>query len=129
MTRPYLDGPVLLGFAELFDRSYGDPTTLKPYATISPAKAGDVLLPFPCPRCEAVQDVDKKTRENYRDPVRGHSWCTACGLRYHFDANGTPLEEKLGKNATSARPAVIKNGELLRVPSCEEDVFALVGVY
>lgn len=128
MTRRRLiDGPVLLGFAALFDRAYGDPSTPKPYATIAPARVGDTLLPWPCPRCEAVQSTCQKSRDEYRDPDRGHSWCSSCGLRYNLDINGVPLDDGLPAGVTNAQPRVMRDGEVLQLGNREDDVFAIVG--
>lgn len=124
--RVLLDGPVLLGFAEMFDRAYGDPATPKPYPTIAPAKVGDTLLPWPCPRCEEVQKTCQKSRDEYRDPERGHSWCSACGLRYMLDERGAPLDEDLPAGAMSAFPRVTKPGKVFQYDR-DDDVFAVIG--
>ena len=102
--RHLITGPVLIGFAELFDAAHGDPETPRPYVTVAPASVGRVLLPFPCPRCgKACCDaVDPKRRGGYRDAERDFSWCPACGFRYHLDVAGVPLASVLPAGASSA---------------------------
>lgn len=123
--RRLLSGPVLLGFAEVFDRAYGDPKSPRPYLTITPAAVGRSLLPFPCPRCgkSHCDAVDPRKRGGYCDPERGFSWCPSCGLRYKLDTKGTPLTESLKPGAESALPLV--NGESLQLPESEDDYDAL----
>jgi hypothetical protein len=122
-----IDGPVLLGFAELFDRSFGDPTTPRPYATIAPATVGKVLLPFPCPRCTSVQGVCPPDRAAYSDPNRGFSFCSSCGLRYVLDEKGAPLETPIEPGAKSAPPTITKAGKTLQLPPPDDDALALIG--
>lgn len=102
--RMILPGPVLVGFAAMFDRAYGDPKTPRPYARVAPTKMGSVLLPFPCPNCSAVRAevVDPKTRKGYTDEERGFSWCPSCYKRYVIEPEGIPLAEAIPEGAEGA---------------------------
>lgn len=106
--RVLLRGPVLIGFNELFDRAWGEPTTT-PLVTVKPARIGDALLPFACPHCNAVHPemVKPKTSVGYWDKERGFSWCPSCRKRYVLDGRGAPLADKLEVGATHA-PAVLE---------------------
>jgi hypothetical protein len=112
--RLLIPGPVLIGFAEFFDRSYGDPKTPKAtdgnYPTVTPSKLGDTLLPFMCIYCEVVQSVDPKQVANYTDDQRKFSWCPSCRGRYVLDKDGQPLEDDLPAGVNYA-PAAVKHGE------------------
>lgn len=103
-ARKLLSGPVMLGFATYFDGAFGDPSTPRPYAIVRPASVGGILLPFPCPHCEAVraEAVDPLKRDGYADKDRGFSWCPACQGRYVLDLNGVPLAKSLPAGATHA---------------------------
>lgn len=92
-ARRYISGPVLLGFAEAFDASRGDPNTPRPYVTVTPSRLGKTLLPFACPHCEAVSSeaVDPETRSVYLDRDREFSWCPVCRGRYVLQLSGAPL--------------------------------------
>lgn len=116
-----LPGPVLIGFSEMFDRSYGDPKTPRPYVKIMPSCVGGVLLPFPCPHCGEVRSavIDPKKRLGYYDRERSFSWCPSCRKRYVIEPKGQPLTEPLSIGATHA-PALVKRGEkteLIGLPS------------
>lgn len=125
--RIIITGPVLVGFGVLFDRSYGDPKTPRPYPKVIPSRVGDVLLPFACPHCEAVrsQVVDVKKCHGWHDKDRGFSWCPACGGRYVIDGNGTELKEELSVGADAAPAIVERKGErkVLRPRNEGLDVF------
>lgn len=107
-----IPGPVLVGFAEMFDRAYGDPRTPRPYPKVTPTRIGSTLLPFPCPHCGEAQaePVDRKRRENYTDPERGFSWCFSCTKRFVVNPDGVPLADALPAGATAA-PALVDRGE------------------
>lgn len=111
-----IPGPVLVGFATLFDQSYGDPRTPRPYPKVTPSCVGGVLLPFPCPHCSAVRPavIDPKTRVGYWDEERGFSWCPACGKRYVIKSKGTPLVGEIPAGATHA-PALVERGDKTEV--------------
>jgi hypothetical protein len=83
---PILQGPVLVGFDELFDRAYGDPETPRPYAKITPTRLGKTLLPFACPSCDGI--VDTSTIDKHTDKRRGFSWCPHCRKRYVLNDKG-----------------------------------------
>lgn len=110
--RILLPGPVLIGFADLFDRSYGDPRTSLPLVKVTPSCIGGVLLPFTCPHCGAVRSavIDAKTRLGYYDKERGFSWCPTCRGRYIIQPKGRPLEKALPAGATHA-PALVERGD------------------
>lgn len=97
--RLLIEGPVLLGFAELFDEAWGKPSA-EPYPRLTPSRVGPVLLPFECPHCGVVNDPQQA--EHYRDPEREFSWCPSCRRRYVLNGQGTPLAEPLPPGATSA---------------------------
>jgi hypothetical protein len=109
--RLLLSGPVLVGFADVFDRSFGNPKTPRPYPKVTPSAMCGVLLPFECPHCGEVrsQPIDPKTRLGYHDKQRDFSWCPACKGRYVIDPKGTPLVGSLPSNATHA-PALVERG-------------------
>ena len=108
-----INGPVLLGFADVFDASFGDPKTPRPYPRVTPSHVGGVLLPFPCPHCGAVrgEPVHKKKSEGYRDRERGFSWCPACRGRYVMNRDGLPLVDDLPAGAPAAPARVERNGK------------------
>ena len=116
--RLLIQGSVLVGFAEFFDKAWGDPKTPRPYPKVTPARIGASLLPFACPHCGAEsEDAVNKRRDGYRDPQRGFSWCPVCSLRYIVVYEGAPLVDKLEPGAKSA-PALVDRGDgpkLLRV--------------
>ena len=111
--RVLIPGPVLLGFGEIFDRSYGRHDTPRPYPKVTPSCMGEVLLPFPCPHCNAVRSavVDRKTRLGYYDKNREFSWCPACRGRYVINPTGTPLVGALPEGATCAPALVERRGK------------------
>lgn len=127
--RVLIPGPVLLGFATMFDQSYGDPKTPRPYPKVTPSCVGGVLLPFKCPHCSAVRSVviDPKTRLGYRDTERGFSWCPACTKRYDICLEGTPLKKPLPAGATHA-PALVERGDKTTVVGLlVDDGFEVLG--
>lgn len=97
-----ISGPPLCGFHWCFEQAYGDPTTPEPYATVTPARVGKSLLPFPCPKCAAVVEVC----DLQRDLARGYTWCQRCGWRFRLNDNGAPLTITLRPGAEAA-PAVV----------------------
>ena len=107
-----IPGPVLVGFSEFFDRSYGDPRTPRPYPKVTPSCVGGVLLPFPCPHCSAVRSavIDPKKRLGYFDKERDFSWCPSCQGRYEIIPEGQPLIGTLPAGATHA-PALVERGK------------------
>jgi hypothetical protein len=129
--RVLIPGPVLVGFAEFFDRSYGNPKTPKVnggYPIVTPSKIGQTLLPFVCIYCDKVQSVDPKQVTDYTDNQRGFSWCPSCRGRYVLDTNGQPLTQDLPPGAEYA-PAVVRSGEETRViGKSTKDGFTLLGV-
>jgi hypothetical protein len=128
-NRVILSGPVLIGFGDIFDRSFGSDRTPRPYPKVTPSSVGGVLLPFPCPHCgEAKSDaVDPKRRGNYRDKERGHSWCPACQGRYIVDTAGTPLIGELPAGATCAPARVERGGKVEVLEAPVEDGFNAIG--
>jgi hypothetical protein len=112
-----LPGRVLVGFGMLFERSYGNPGTPTQadgsYPKVTPTRLGALLLPFPCPHCEAVRPVvvHPRKRQGYQDAERGFSWCPACSGRYVLDAEGTPLASPLPAGATHAPALVERDGK------------------
>ena len=112
--RILLSGPVLVGFGDVFDRSFGDPSTPRPYPRVTPSRVGGVLLPFPCPHCSAVRPVvvDRKKGAGYYDDERGFSWCPACRKRFVVDTKGMPLEHKLEPGATHAPARIERSGKV-----------------
>jgi len=117
--RLLIPGSVLVGFAEFFDRAWGDPRTPKPYPKVTPARIGDTLLPFACPHCgvESEEAVNKR-RDGYQDERRGFSWCPSCSLRYIVVYEGAPLQGKLQPGAKSA-PALVDRGSGPKLLSAE----------
>ena len=113
----FLKGPVLLGFAEMFDRTRGDEETPWPYPVVVPSAVGPVILPFSCPHCGTTcsELVDPKTRENYYDKERKFSWCPCpdCRKRFFVDRKGEPLAEVLPAGATVA-PSKVEGREKVR---------------
>jgi len=108
-----IPGPVLVGFSEFFDRSYGDPRTPRPYPKVTPSCVGGVLLPFPCPHCSAAHSavIDPKTRLGYFDKERDFSWCPSCQGRYEIIPEGQPLIGALPAGATHAPALVERRGK------------------
>lgn len=111
LRRRLIPGPVLIGFNELFEQSFGDPTTPTPYLKVKPAKVGGALLPFPCVHCGEVRAelVHPHKHRGYRDPSRGFSWCPACKKRFIIDYNGAPLSDSVPAGSDSA-PALVEDG-------------------
>ncbi len=109
--RLLIPGPVLIGFGQVFDQSYGDPRTKLPYPRVTPSCIGAVLLPYPCPHCKAVrsQVIDPKTRLGYYDAERKFSWCPSCRGRYVVNPKGTPLTKSLPPGVDHA-PALVERG-------------------
>ncbi len=128
--RYLIPGPVLIGFGEMFDRSYGDPKTPLPYVRVTPTKIGGVLLPFPCPHCDEVRSVvvDSKRKDHYRDSERGFSWCPACRKRYVINPEGQSLVGELPAGATHAPALVERCGERRMVGLPKADGLNLLGV-
>jgi hypothetical protein len=110
-----IKGTPLLGFADAFDASWGNPATPKPYLRVTPSRLGDALLPFRCPGCGAVltQFSDPGSRSCYTDPQRGHRWCPACGLRILLDVGGMPLPAPLLPGAVVAPSKVTREGAVV----------------
>lgn len=111
MRRRLLPGPVLMGFSTLFDAAWGNPCAPSEIPTLSPTCIGGVPLPFPCPHCGQVRKAmaDPKARLGYTDPVRGFSWCPACGGRFRLDAVGIALPAPLQVGARAA-PCLVTLG-------------------
>ena len=89
--RLLLPGPVLLGFADLFDAAYGRPCAASEIPLVTPTAIGGALLPFSCPHCGAVrpQMATAQGRAEHSDPQRGFYFCPACEGRYRL-APGAP---------------------------------------
>ena len=108
-NRALIPGPVLLGFADLFDEAWGKPGA-GPIPVVTPTAIGGALLPFACPHCGAARKaaVDPRLREGYRDPWRCFSWCPACRGRYRLNTDGGPLPAPMlpGAKAAPAQVAV-----------------------
>lgn len=126
--RKLIPGPILLGFAELFDEAYGR-STAAPMPTVTPSRVGDVLLPFACPHCGVVkpEPVDKKKHDHYADKGRGFSFCPACRGRYVINFKGMPLPEPLPSGATCAPAKVERSGKVEILPVPEESSLDLLG--
>lgn len=118
-----LQGPVLLGFADAFDATYGDPLTPTPYPCVTPSTVGTVLLPFACPRCGVALNVAGLIL--YRDPSRGFRWCPKCQGRFTLDLEGSPLATSLPAGSIMA-PSLI-NGKLGKAPDPSEGSLELLG--
>lgn len=101
--RQLLPGPVLLGFATLYDAAWGTPCPLEKMPMVAPSCIGGVALPFPCPHCGAVRPemADPQQRGAYCDPARGFFFCPACRGRYRLEA-GAPLPVPLRVGAQAA---------------------------
>lgn len=110
--RRLLPGPVLLGFAQLFDAAWGRPCPATEIPTVAPTRLGGQALPFPCPHCGAVRprSKDPAARDDYRDPVRGFCWCPACLGRYRLDREGIALPAPLRPGAQAAPCRVTVGG-------------------
>jgi hypothetical protein len=112
-----LPGRVLVGFGVLFESSYGDPATPTQadgsYPKVTPSRLGGLLLPFPCPYCEAVRPVSvhPRKRQGYQDEERGFSWCPSCQGRYVLDAEGAPLATPLPAGSEGAPAVVERDGK------------------
>lgn len=103
--RRLLPGPVLMGFATLFDAAWGNPCPPGGIPAVTPTIVGGAALPFPCPHCGAavLQAAGASSmRRAYHDPVRGFSWCPACGGRYRIDAAGAPPGRAIEAGAAAA---------------------------
>jgi hypothetical protein len=131
--RRLLHGPALVGFNEMFDSAHGDPKTPRikggSYLKVTPAKVGNVLLPFACPYCGAIKNeaVDPKKRKLYFDPERGFSWCPACRKRYVLDLRGRDLDKALSKGATYAPALVEGDGKPKLVKAPEQNGLQTLG--
>jgi len=125
--RRLIPGPVLLGFAEIFDEAWGKPAPNPPRVT--PSKVGEVLLPFPCPHCSAArpEPVDPRRRSLYEDPGRGFSFCPVCLGRYVVDRAGVPLLGELPRGATSAPARVERGGRVEIARETTGGPFDLIG--
>jgi hypothetical protein len=128
-NRVLVPGPVLIGFGDVFDASYGDPRTPRPYPKVTPSRVGNVLLPFPCPHCGAIRTavIDPKTRNTYRDADRGFSWCPSCQKRFIIDPAGTPLTKALPAGATYAPALVDRGGKVETSTDPVKDSLSLLG--
>lgn len=113
-ARRYISGPVLLGFAEAFDASRGNPNTPRPYVTVIPSRLGKSLLPFACPHCETVAPdaVDSETRSMYLDKDRKFSWCPVCHGRYVLRLDGAPLS-CAARLSDGFAPACVFRGDVM----------------
>jgi hypothetical protein len=104
----------LVGFAQIFDSTYGDANTPWPYLVVTPSAVGSAILPFHCPHCGTVCDelVDPNKREHYYDKLRKFSWCPCpdCRGRFFVDRKGTPLATALPAGATVAPSKVERKG-------------------
>lgn len=127
--RRLIRGPVLLGFAQAFDRASGREDTPRPYPVITPSRVGGVLLPFQCPHCGAVcsETVDPKRRKGYTDKERGFSWCPRCRRRYIVNLEGMPLAEALPAGATFAPARVERGDKVETLDGPREDGLDLLG--
>ena len=123
-----IHGPVLVGFDLLFDRSYGDPSTPRPYPRVTPTAIGGKLIPFPCPHCGAVRPalLHDKRGPGYTDHDRGFSWCPACGGRFVLDRRGRALARKLAVGAEWAPALVERKGESPRLVGGHDPFESLV---
>ena len=124
-----LSGPVLVGFADVFDRAFGNPNTPRPYPKVTPSSVGGVLLPFPCPHCEAVcpSVIHPKTRVGYWDKQRDFSWCPACKGRYCINPKGQALVGELPAGATHAPALVERKGKSAVVGLATSDGLNMLG--
>lgn len=127
LRRTLIPGPVLIGFADVFDASFGDPKTPRPYPKVTPSRVGDTLLPFPCPHCGAVRSavIDPKKRGGYYDSERKFSWCPSCQGRYVVKPEGTPLQRALPPGAMYAPALVERGGEVETLGEPEDGLDAL----
>lgn len=132
--RILLPGAVLVGFAELFDRAYGNPDTIRnkdgSYIKVTPARIGFALLPFACPHCGAVRPeaVDMKRGRRYCDEERGFCWCPACQGRYILNTEGRPLDSELPAGATHAPALIERDGKAKVVDKLDDNALDLLGV-
>lgn len=101
--RLLLPGPVLLGFADLFDAAYGRPCAASEIPLVTPTAIGGALLPWPCPHCGAVrpQMATAQGRAEHSDPQRGFYFCPACEGRYRL-APGAPPPVAIAAGAHAA---------------------------
>lgn len=135
LRRRLLPGPVLIGFAELFDGAYGNPSTPRDkrgaYPVITPSRVGYALLPFACPYCGEArcEVVDPKRRMNYYDETRGFSWCPACQGRFILNPAGRPLEAELPAGADYAPALIERDGKTAMLERPEPDALELLGVW
>lgn len=123
--RILLSGPVLLGFADLFDAAYGRPCPPSEIPTVTPSAIGGAALPFPCPHCGAVrpQMVDKEARAEYADPERGFFFCPACEGRYRLGASASlPAEVHPGDAAAPCRVALGGASWIVMMNSMADDL-------
>lgn len=112
--RTLLKGPVLIGFNDLFERSFGHEDTPAPYPKVTPTFLGGAIVPFPCPHCGETRRavVDPKTRLGYYDRERGFSWCPACQKRYVINARGGSALGELPPDV-KVKPALVeRDGEV-----------------
>ncbi len=127
--RLLIPGPVLVGFADVFDNAHGSARTPRPYPRVTPSRMGSVLLPFQCPHCGEVKSavVDPKTRNGYRDAERNFSWCPSCHLRYVIIIQGMPLTESIPAGATHAPALVERSGRAEVVGKFADDGLDILG--
>lgn len=129
LRRKLLPGPVLLGFAEQFDATWGDGKTPWPYPQVTPSTMSGILLPFRCPHCGQVcpEMVDPAVRDRYFDPARGFSFCPACCKRYVINWRGMPLAEALPAGAVSAPAKVERGGKVETMTARPKGSLELLG--
>lgn len=98
-----------------FEAGWGDPSTPKPYVTITPSFVGNSLLPFRCPNCKrpAQELACPKTRKKYHDQREGRDnyYCPECGYRFKIDLAGTPLASTLKAGATVGPSKITRGGK------------------
>jgi hypothetical protein len=114
----YIPGPTVCGFHGMFERDFGDDTTPKPYARVTPSRVGGALLPFHCPSCEAVVDFsDPARREHHHDSRETASgkndnyWCPSCSHRFYLNTKGKPFKGTIDEHVAPAEVETIAVGE------------------
>jgi hypothetical protein len=108
-----LSGPSVCGFYGAFESDYGDDSTPRPYARVTPTRVGSALLPFNCPSCDSKIDFsDAKRRESYHDTrvlgtvKKDNYWCPNCDARFVLNKKGITLN---GPVSNDVAPSVVEN--------------------